>query len=269
MRPGRVLARAVSELVALGKVWAPPAAGFRVLLYHAVGSKIAEDSLGIYTIAPELFRQHVDALAAYPGKRYAGLADGLPGEGLRIAVSFDDGYKDNLRVAAPMLVERGIPFTVFISTGFVRDRDPNYLSPEEVRELGALPGVTLGTHGVTHIPLAQCDDATLKIELSDSKRYLEDLLGKPVTTMSYPHGAVDQRVRAAVEAAGYAHAGCSRFDINAPERDPLLLCRTDILGIDSVRVFRQKLHGDWDWYRNRSLDPALVPGGSTRQGKQT
>jgi hypothetical protein len=37
-----------------------------------------------------------------------------------------------------------------------------------------------------------------------------------------------------------------------------LLCRSDILGVDSVRVFRQKLHGDWDWYGWRRADPAAA-----------
>ncbi|MDA8094309.1 MAG: polysaccharide deacetylase family protein [Betaproteobacteria bacterium] len=253
----RAIARGVSEMHALVRHASTAAPGFRVLMYHAVGSRISEDHLGIYTIAPTLFRAHVAALVAYPGMRLTGLREGLVGEGLRIAITFDDGYKDNLHVAAPLLLDHGIPFTVFISTEFVRNRDANYLSPEEVRELGALPGVTLGAHGATHVPLTQCGDEALRHELVASRGYLEDLLGKPVTVMSYPHGAVNRRVRDAVASSGYTLAACSRFDINAPGRDPLLLCRTDILGIDSVRVFRQKLHGDWDWYRRKNHDPEL------------
>jgi peptidoglycan/xylan/chitin deacetylase (PgdA/CDA1 family) len=95
-------------------------------------------------------------------------------------------------------------------------------------------------------------------ELVSSKKYIEDLIGGPVTTMSYPFGAVDRRVRDAVKRAGYLLAVCSRFDINDASRDPLLLCRTEITGNDSVRVFKQKLHGDWDWYRWRRRDPALI-----------
>lgn len=255
----RAFARSVSEISALAGIAAPAAEGFRILIYHAVGSKIKEDRLGIYTISPEIFAKHMDALAAYPQNTMSGLLDGISGKGLRTAVTFDDGYKDNLHVAAPVLLKHGIPFTVFISTHFVQDRDANYLSPEEVKELARLPGVTLGTHGATHKPLTLCDDATLQNELRGSKHYLEDLLGAEIKTMSYPHGAVNRRVRDAVAEAGYAVAACSRFDINSPERDPLLLCRTDMLGIDSVRVFRQKMHGDWDWYKHRSSDPSL-PG---------
>jgi len=74
--------------------------------------------------------------------------------------------------------------------------------------------------------------------------------------ISYPFGAVDRRVRDTAEKAGYLLAACSRFDINDISRDPFLLCRTEITGNDSVRVFQQKLHGDWDWYRWKRKDPA-------------
>lgn len=254
----RAFARGVSEISALARIAAPPAEGFRVLIYHAVGTKIKEDRLGIYTISPELFGKHMEMLAAYPENKLTGILDGISGVGLRTAVTFDDGYKDNLRVAAPILLKHSIPFTVFISTAFVQNGGTEYLSPEEVKELARLPGVTIGTHGATHISLTLCDDAALQSELKGSKHYLEDLLGAEVKTMSYPHGAVNRRILDSVAEAGYTVAACSRFDINSPERDPLLLCRTDMLGVDSARVFRQKMHGDWDWYKYRSRDSLLL-----------
>ena len=139
---------------------------------------------------------------------------------------------------------------------FILINDEKYLTPSELQELSSMPSVSIGAHGMTHVPLTECDDCTLMNELVSSKKYIEDLIGRPVTTMSYPFGAVDRRVRDAVKRAGYLLAACSRFDINDASRDPLLLCRTEITGNDSVRVFQQKLHGDWDWYRWRRKDPA-------------
>jgi peptidoglycan/xylan/chitin deacetylase (PgdA/CDA1 family) len=252
----RVLVRGVSEMSALAHGFMQPTEGFRILIYHAVGTRIPEDKLNIYTISPNAFGLHIKALADYPENSFTCFIDGLTGKGLRTAITFDDGYKDNLYTAAPILLKYQIPFTIFISTSFVQKKDARYLSPEEVRELANLPGVTIGTHGATHIPLTQCSDAELKREVGDSKHYLEDLLGAEVMVMSYPHGAVDCRVKDKVAEEGYAMAACSRFGINDRGRDPLLLYRTDILGTDSVRVFRQKLHGDWDWYRWRGRDTA-------------
>ncbi len=253
----RKLTRGIAEAIALARTAAAPRAGLRVLMYHAVGTPAADDKLGIYSIDPALFGRQIAALAGYAGSTIIGLGQGLPAAGqLRVAVTFDDGYRDNLYRAAPLLREYGIPFTVFVCTGFMRQQSGDYLSAGELRELGALPGATIGSHGVTHARLTSLDDRALREELVASRAYLEDTSGRAVTSLSYPHGAVDRRVRDAAEAAGYTIGACSRFDINGPERDPLLLCRTDILGVDSVRVFQQKLHGDWDWYRWRNPDPA-------------
>jgi len=257
MRWRRIFTRGVSGTIGLARCAAAPGAGFRVLMYHAVGSAAADDALGIYSIAPDLFAQQIAALADYDSASIVGLEEGLSAtEPLRVAVTFDDGYRDNLYRAAPALQKHGIPFTVFVCTGFMRQDSGNYLTPGELRELAALPGVTIGSHGATHTPLTGLDARALHDELATSKAYLEDVMGRTVTVLSYPHGAVDRRVRDAAAAAGYTIGACSRFGSNGPARDPLLLCRTDVLGIDSVRVFKQKLHGDWDWYRWRSADPA-------------
>lgn len=232
----------------------PPARGSRALLYHAVGDALPDDPYGI-DIREDLFARHIDALAA-PG---AGLTVGpfeAPGpEGL-LSITFDDGFRSVLTAAAPVLVERGLPFTVFVTTGFVRGASPLYLRPPELKSLRALPGVSVGSHGATHRRLDALSDADLREELTASKRYLEDLLGQAVTALSYPHGGVDRRVRDAAERAGYRLGGTSRYGMNPPGRDPLLLCRTEVTAWDDDADFRLKVDGYWDWYRLRHRDPA-------------
>lgn len=258
----RAITRGIAEVSALTRAAAAPRAGLRVLMYHSVGSSATGDTQGLYGIAPELFARHMAALAALAREQtlqVVALGDCLAANAAtRVAVTFDDGYRDNLHCAAPVLTQHAIPFTVFVCSGFLDGTPDNCLSVAELRELGALPGVTIGAHGATHTPLTQLDDTTLRNELVASKARLEDIIGRAVTALSYPHGAVDRRVRDAAATAGYTLGASSRFDINAAGRDPLLLCRTDIHGGDSVRVFRQKLHGDWDWYRWRNADPACA-----------
>ena len=106
--------------------------------------------------------------------------------------------------------------------------------------------------------MTRCDDAGLYAELKDSKAYLEDVLGKTITSMAYPYGAANQRVRAAAEACGYTLATSSYFDINRPGRDPLMLNRAVVLNGDSRKVLDQKIQGNWDWYRWRMTDPLLL-----------
>ena len=41
-----------------------------------------------------------------------------------IAVTFDDGYRNNIRHALPILAKHGITATIFVSTGYISDRKP-------------------------------------------------------------------------------------------------------------------------------------------------
>ena len=251
-----MVARTISEGLAAGRRLAGPRPGYRILLYHAVGSRLAHDPYGL-SISPARFEQHMALLTRHPGVRVVPFAARAAAEApVSLAITFDDGYQDALSTAAPMLLTHRLPFTVFVTWSFVgRSRD--YLTASELRELAALPGVTIGSHGLTHLPLARCEEAVLQRELDGSRRALEDFLGKPVTAIAYPHGSVDLRVREAASRAGYTAGACSRFDINGPDSDPLLLCRTEIVARDSGRVFLQKLNGAWDWLRWRGA-PALA-----------
>ncbi len=251
-----ILARTVSEIVACGRCCSAPRAGLRILLYHAIGSPALGDSRGLFSLHPDRFEQQMDELS----ERHAGRVVGLdPDLGIasepQIAITFDDGYADNLAVAAPILAARGLPFTVFVTAVFVRKSRPGFLTPSGLRELAAMPNVRIGAHGATHVALSACDDIQLREELHSSKQYLEEMIGREVCTMAYPYGAADRRVRDAVAAAGYRLAASSYAQVNDARRDRLMLGRTEVLGGDSLRVFRQKLHGDWDWRHRLTTDP--------------
>lgn len=255
----RAVARGVSEVVACGRLGCQPPAGLRVLLYHAIGTPALEDAQGLFSISPDQFTRQMEFLAG----QYSGRITGLPSDvridsTVQVAISFDDGYEDNLTVAAPILAAQGLPYTVFVTSDFVKHSRPGFLTPSGLRELAALPNVHIGAHGATHIALSACAAAALREELRASKQYLEDTLGRPVDTMAYPYGSADRRVREAVREAGYRLAMSSYALVNEASRDRLMLGRTEVLRGEPLRVFQQRLHGDWDWYRWRMKDPATL-----------
>ena len=216
-----------------GRMLRKGSGGCRVLMYHSVGGMVPDDVHRLYGIPPSLFEEHVRWLAATHGSQIVSLREGVrAGQG--IVVTFDDGYRDNLRVAAPLLAELAVPFTVFVTPAFVESGDPRYLSRAEIGELAAMPGATIGAHGYRHLRLGDCDDATLAQELTRSREWLEDLIGRPVVNMSYPHGSTNARVAAAAGRAGYDIAACSRFGAFHSGDDPLLVPRLDIWSGDAV-----------------------------------
>lgn len=248
--------QAISECVSFARMPFAARRGLRILTYHAVGSSAYGDYLGLNTISVERFHEHLDILANMPTAPLLPLA--ITRDQLKVAVTFDDGYADNLYVAAPLLVERNIPFTVFVTSDFIRGQVDGFLSPSDIIQLSRVPGATIGAHSRSHCNLTKCGKEELRAELEDSKHYLEDLIGMPVTSLAYPYGAADMRVRDAAQCAGYEIGASCRFDINRVQHDALMLNRCTILCNDSRRVIRQKLRGDWDWYRWRSVDPLTI-----------
>jgi len=255
----QVLACALAEVFATAGRSREALPGLRVLAYHAVGTSLDArlDPLSIYSMDPRLFERHVAHLAQ---SSFCSVVDfsGVvyPAEGLHVAITFDDGYRDNLYAAGPVLKKYRMPFTVFVTTSFVESGSPIYMNRKELRDLAMFPGATIGSHGVSHAPMAECTARRLREELVGSKRFLEDVTGKPVTCLSYPHGSANRMVRDAAAEAGYSHGGCLYFPVNRSGRDPLLLGRSIIKSCDTERVFHQKLHGDWDWYGWIKKDPA-------------
>jgi len=82
----------------------------------------------------------------------------------------------------------------------------DYLSVDQLVELGSHPLITIGAHTVSHPDLRYANDAELEYELVEGRAQLERWLGHPVTCLAYPFGDTDFRVRRATAAAGYRRA---------------------------------------------------------------
>lgn len=107
-----------------------------VLLYHRVAS--SEVDPWDMCVSPEHFAAHMDVLAergwARPLEEVA-RGEGRPG----VAITFDDGYADNLYEAAPILHEREIPATMYISTDMLGAREGYWW--DELERIFLHPGV--------------------------------------------------------------------------------------------------------------------------------
>ena len=152
-----------------------------------------------------------------------------------VALTFDDGKRSDLTLAAPLLLEVGVKATFFIIPRWL-DR-PNIMGPEAVRELSDM-GMEIGSHSLTHPFMTSLTEEERVSEATDSKRFLEDLVGGEVESFSYPHGAADGRVREAVARAGYSSACGTVRGANPPSPDWLMLKRWGIhetTGLDGLR----------------------------------
>ena len=152
-----------------------PTSGVRILTYHSIGDEIPEDHLGYFNICPELFKQHMEFISE--NCHLISLSE-INHKSDGVVVTFDDGYANNLRIAAPILENLNIPFTVFTTLEYIQSKNELYLSTAEIKELSELNCASIGSHCVTHSRLTECDDQQLEYELTYSKSFLEDLIGE-------------------------------------------------------------------------------------------
>jgi peptidoglycan/xylan/chitin deacetylase (PgdA/CDA1 family) len=211
----------------------------RIAFYH----RIADDSPNAWTMTCRSFARQIEWLRSRFDMVSLAEAQTRIRTGCNrrpaAAITFDDGYADNLNFAIPLLLKLGIPFTYFVSTNHVlrsnafphdvaagRPLPVNTLA--QLRQLSA-SGVEIGAHTRSHADLGV--PRTLK-ELSNeilgSKLDLESALGKPVRYFAFPYGLHENMSGDAFRVAfGAGFAGvCSAYGgYNFPDDDAFHLRR--------------------------------------------
>lgn len=115
-----------------------------------------------------------------------------------VAVTFDDGYRDNLSCAAPVLKKYGVPATFFVTSGYINtdkvfpwDMTNPIANPpmtwSEVRELDKL-GFEIGAHTMTHADLGAVTLEEARREIRLGKQEIESELGKEIGAFAFPFG---------------------------------------------------------------------------------
>jgi peptidoglycan/xylan/chitin deacetylase (PgdA/CDA1 family) len=133
-----------------------------------------------------------------------------------VALTFDDGWKDNHTNAFPVLQELRIKATIFIiptsigqmstaATTPAGDRPYAHLSREEILEM-ANAGIEFGSHTMSHKWLNQIPESEVKLEIETAKQEIENLVQKPCWTIAYPAGYFSETARHAAREAGHIGA---------------------------------------------------------------
>ena len=226
---------------------------YRVLLYHSVGEIDPRDN--IHTrVSGKAFEEQMTFLDR-EGYNVTGLDEIIStiksGETLKektLAVTFDDGYKDNLLLAAPVLRNHGFKMTIFISPcllGKVKTKRSwqkwEYLSKSDVKEL-ASNGYSIGSHSLEHKNLKELKPDEAVREITESKKLLEEIINKEVCGFSFPYGLYNNRLLDVTKKAGYQFACSTVSGINsALDGNLFSIKRTEISGNDDLDTFKAKL----------------------------
>jgi peptidoglycan/xylan/chitin deacetylase (PgdA/CDA1 family) len=235
----------------------------RVLMYHKVNDLVPNPT----TVPTAVFEEQMSLLSEL---RYAPVSLdsvrdhyllGVPLPPHAVLITFDDGYRDNLENALPVLRAHGYPAVLFVPIGYLDDARPlpheellrtlgvsnQTLDWDELAELEA-GGVRIESHGIGHWPLTALEPAEATREIALSKLRLEERLGREVDAFAYVKGSqADYRPEHAslVQQAGYKLAFTSVSGANGPASDPFRLRRYNIEPYPA-RTFELVLQGACD-----------------------
>jgi peptidoglycan/xylan/chitin deacetylase (PgdA/CDA1 family) len=218
-----------------------------ILGYHGVTACRARGDLHRLQVHANRFRLHLEMMLT-AGFRFVplrtlvdaiadgGAAGASAARGLA-AVTFDDGLRNNLTVAQPILSALGISATVFVTSNLIGGYSPwlgaeaggEMLSADDLRALVAY-GWELGVHTASHADLSKLGYDQCVEEMSRCMTALELNAGVRAETLAYPYGnyggvavaaarAVGLRAAVAVGSGSWARYELTRAMISA--RDPL------------------------------------------------
>ncbi|OFW86821.1 MAG: hypothetical protein A2794_00135 [Alphaproteobacteria bacterium RIFCSPHIGHO2_01_FULL_40_8] len=203
-----------------------------ILLYH----DIKEDNFNIEAVDPGLrpyilresdFRKQVEWLR----------------NNAKVAIVFDDGWKSNYEIARPILKQYGLTAIFFVTIENIGK--PEMMTWSQLREM-ADNDMIIGSHSMTHRPPIEFSDTELKYELSESKRILEENLGKKIDSFSAPTGFYDKRIIDIAREVGYKEVYFSRIAFSEVDSlaNPLVLYKIGIKRDCDFKIFKAIVRGD-------------------------
>lgn len=208
-----------------GQRWQQEYAAFRktgapILMYHAVGDEEGADWPASLIMKPRLFESHLQYLTeqGYTIVSVEQLAHRLE-QGASVdkyvALSFDDGYKNNYSVVLPLLQKYGAKGSFFVINREMGDE--LHMNEQEIKAL-IDAGMELGSHTYSHNPLAKIEEKYLVWELDTSRYWLKKKFdGYIVRTLAYPNGSYNSTVVAAAKKYGFYRALTGHVGVNTAE----------------------------------------------------
>jgi len=167
-----------------------------------------------------------------------------------VAITFDDGYKDNFLNAYPILRKHQLPASIFLISSLLGEKE-EMLNVDDVKFMKS-DGIYFGSHTRTHKTLTEIDINTATEEIHSSKIELERLLNEKIDFFAYPRGKrshFNEDIKAQVKKSDYKAAFTTENGEIEHEADlfelkrigirncPFFVFKTRVSGIFESRLF--------------------------------
>jgi peptidoglycan/xylan/chitin deacetylase (PgdA/CDA1 family) len=198
------------------------------------------------------FARQLDVILRHCKVVDAAKAHDLPSGSAYAAITFDDAFENYVEEALPELKKRTMPSTMFVISDAMGKGFGPVGHAEKVMSVEQLRGlpedlVSVGSHTASHPFMPEIGSEMARSELVNSKLALEGILGREITTFSFPFGGFSSELVQMCREAGYR-----RVFTTLPE---FFTCRPHEFAVGRIRVdptdwpieFRLKLAGAYNW----------------------
>jgi peptidoglycan/xylan/chitin deacetylase (PgdA/CDA1 family) len=219
-----------------------------ILMYHHVRTLAPDAPAAVkeWTVSPEAFVAQLDLVASLGGhvvplsQMVDYLERGEPLPPRPVAVTFDDGNKDTLTTAVPVLQARHLPATFFVPAQYAESGNPAFMTWDDVKALAAA-GFSLGGHSYQHSYVNNLTPEQAEHQIGDEKRKIEALTGTKVECFAYPFGLFTDKTVAQLQQYGYRAAVTIVQRVYQKPGDLFRLGRIRLGYDDPLERLRQKL----------------------------
>ncbi|BDD02891.1 polysaccharide deacetylase family protein [Aureibacter tunicatorum] len=221
-----------------------------ILMYHQIDKPKADAKIkGLFT-KPSQFEWQIKLLQKN-GANFTTFEEieekGMDPERKNVILTFDDGSDCFIKNAFPILNKykaKSVVYPVFNAIGeknVVFEESTNkstidLLTNEELIQLNN-DGVEIGSHCLNHVHLAEKNEETVLTELIDSKKGLEEIIGKEIVSIAYPFGSYNEKVLDLAHQAGYTWAVSTNPGSNI-KKNKLELSRAAVRGYKLSHYFK-------------------------------
>ena len=241
----------------------PGAVQVPIFMYHHISISPIDSE---YYVPPDKFDQELKLLHDWGyttitmSMLVQAIAKGASLPPRPIIITFDDSDGSQYTDAFPIMKKYGFTGVLYTVVGYIGQvsglsTDPSYLTIDQLKEMAAA-GWEIGSHTETHQQLTVMTDDQLHYEIVQSRKDLEQELGVPILTFSYPFGGANSGVTDYVHFAGYiAAVGATGYTADQGKSNLFELQRVEIKGSDDAKSIIRFL----PWLGDPSLIPTDTP----------
>lgn len=188
-------------------------------------------------------------------------------------ISVDDGDPRDFRTAE-LLHKYGLQATFYIPS---KNPERSVMAESQMRQLS--DSFEIGAHTISHLPLKSMPESQAWEEISGSKRWLEDTIGKPAISFCYPRGKFNSTTPELIKKAGFLGARTCLYHLHTFPQNPFLwgVCTHACYHSKTIQLRHAALEGnlrgmlnflstykaatDWQLHFQHALDHVEKNGG--------